>query len=115
MEPGFKIVFFDEMYNDDGIMPWIMEGVYVPSIGIIGRWRDRSEILGEAVEGPYILWRDRVQDLRDQEKLLADYRQTLSRGLSANEPRTVQTRYLPRPNAEDLAYIITETRPQCDV
>lgn len=110
MEPGFKIVFFDEMYNDDGIMPWIMEGVYIPSIGIVGRWRDRAEILGEAVEGPYILWRDRGRDRQDQEHAMGLYRQAISRGLSAASPNVAPTRYLHRSELEDIPYIVTEER-----
>lgn len=51
MERGFKVVKFDEMYNGEGLMPWVMSGVYIPSIGIVGRWRDRTEPVGEGVEG----------------------------------------------------------------
>ena len=72
MEKGFKVVKFDNMYRDRDLMPWIFEGINVPSIGIIGRWRDRTEPLGEAVEGPYILWRDRLQDKKDQDSMATE-------------------------------------------
>lgn len=73
LEPGFKIVKFDDMYNADGVMPWIMSGIHVPSIGIIGRWRDRTEAPGEGVEGPYVLWRDRVKDKHEDVGSLKTY------------------------------------------
>lgn len=55
---------------DRGLMPWVVEAVAVPSIGIIGRWRDRTEARGVAIEGPYVLWRDRFGDHKLREALL---------------------------------------------
>lgn len=61
-ECGYGRVTFDRMFNDIHLMPWVMDGVYIPSIGIVGRWRDGTQEAGEGVEGPYVLWRDRVRD-----------------------------------------------------
>lgn len=106
MTAGFKIVTFDAMYNQDGLMPWIMHGVHIPSIGIVGRWSDRTHALG-GVEGPYILWRDRVQDLRDQEAEQKEYERQRELGKDVSAPTILPTRYLKR-TTRDLAFIIRE-------
>lgn len=68
--PGFKIVRFESMFDEDnGLLPWIVEAVSIPSVGIVGRWRDRSEHRGIAVQGPYFLSRDRVGDYLAREKM----------------------------------------------
>lgn len=125
MERGFKVVQFDEMYNAEGLMHWIMDGIHVPSIGIVGRWRDRTEPVGEGVEGkrflsptpsstdmsgPYCLWRDRVQDLRDQERALEAYEKALRLGKTAEKPELRKVRHLRR-RQTDMAYIIIEEKP----
>lgn len=107
MEAGFKIVHFDAMYNQDGLMPWIMEGIHVPSIGIVGRWRDRTEALGEGVEGPYVLWRSRDADLRDQDESIKEANKHRLSGLKEPSPKTAKVRHLTRAS-RDLPYIIIE-------
>lgn len=110
MESGFKIVHFDAMYNVEGLMPWIMEGIHIPSVGIVGRWRDRTEARGQGVEGPYVLWRDRVADLRDQLATQAEDTRQRELGNIAEEvcvPRMCATRHIKRMNG-DIAYVIIE-------
>lgn len=109
MEPGFKIVQFDEMYNSEGRMPWIMSGIYVPSIGIIGRWRDRTEPQGEGVEGPYVLWRDRVRDLQDQEAALAEQKRR-RQAMEDFESIMELPIYILKRQSIDLNYIVVEER-----
>lgn len=109
MEPGFKIVTFDEMYNADGLMPWVMEGVCIPSIGIVGRWRDRTEPLHHGIEGPYCLWRDRVKDFEDQEERIRQAERDRALGNEANELEVCSVRHLPR-ETSDMSYIIIEER-----
>ncbi|ORY79846.1 hypothetical protein BCR37DRAFT_393926 [Protomyces lactucae-debilis] len=68
---GFKVVRFESMFDEEhGLLPWIVEAVNIPSIGIVGRWRDRTEARGVAIEGPYVLWRDRVGDRIERERLV---------------------------------------------
>lgn len=109
MEPGFKITTFDEMYNADGLMPWIMEGINIPSVGIVGRWRDRNESLRDGVEGPYCLWRDRVKDLQDQETSIKEAQRAQGLDRQVDEPTVCPIKYLRRATT-DMSYIITEER-----
>ncbi|CCG84046.1 protein of unknown function [Taphrina deformans PYCC 5710] len=107
MEAGFKIVHFDAMYNQDGLMPWIMEGVHVPSIGIVRRWRDRTEAPGDGVEGPYVLWRNRQADLQDQDATIRQAKADRHNKSDMEEPKLAQVRHLSRAS-HDLSYIIIE-------
>lgn len=107
MEEGFKLVQFDAMYNSEGLMPWIMEGVHVPSIGIIGRWRDRTEARGTGVEGPYVLWRSRDQDLRDQDAASREGERRRAQGEAVPDRKLAAVRHLQRTHV-DLAYIVIE-------
>ncbi|BFZ53940.1 F-box protein of unknown function [Savitreella phatthalungensis] len=112
-ERGWKVISFDEMFNSDGLMPWVMEGVVIPSIGIIGRWRDNSEPQGEGVEGGYVLWRDRARDAISQLRRLAWEADLERTGTLSHQPRpSLPVRTAGKEAGTETSYIVIEEATQ---